>query len=155
MLIAKQLRLMKFSIAKKDHLLVKNLKDELFYTMKYAHTYDVNKGGFPQFWEKEHFQVALKRLDTSRMSPVDRALYENMLMRAKTVSDKNQQILEEERAKVTEMLKREAVKKLLLNGLLTIEQIAEVQDVSLDFVKRIKKNLAISQKRKSKKDNEK
>lgn len=119
--------------------------------MKYAHTYDVTQGFFPKFWEKEHFQVALNRLDTSRMSSIDKALYENMLMRAKIVADKNQQILEEERTKVIETLKREAVKKLLLTELLTIEQIAEVQDTSVDFVKQVKKNLSISQKRKVKK----
>ena len=120
--------------------------------MKYAHTYQINKNAFPSFWEKEHFQVALKRLDTSRMSPIDKALYENMLMRAKTVADKNQQILEAEKAKVADALKKEAVKNALLGGKLTIEDIALYNSVSIEFVKQTKKNLAISQKRKAKKN---
>lgn len=151
-LIFHLIELGKFSIAKKDHLLVQNLKDELFYTMKYAHTYDVNKGGFPQFWEKEHFQVALKRLDTSRMSPVDRALYENMLMRAKTVAENQDKVLKEQTEKAVNEKVKKAVQNALTIGMGTPEQIASVLEVSIDFVKQVKKNLAISQRRKAKKN---
>jgi hypothetical protein len=119
--------------------------------MKYAHTFDITKDDFPPFWDKDYYKIALKRLDSSRMSPLDRALLENTLMRIKTVADKNLQILEETKAKATETTKKEAIKKLLLMKLGTEAQIAEAQDVSIDFVKQVKKNLLTAQKRKAKK----
>ena len=144
----------KFSIAKKDHSLITNEKDELFYTMKYAHTFDATKNVFPPFWEKEHFQVSLKRLNTSLMSPVDKALYENMLMRAKTVAEAEDKKAKEIEQKAIENTKRESVKKILLRGKASLEEIAEDLEVSVEFVKQIKQKLLVAQKRKDKKNNE-
>lgn len=150
-LIFHLIELGKFSIAKKDYSLIQSLKDELFYTMKYAHTYDVTKNEFPAFWGKDYFQAALKRLDTSRMSSVDMALLENSLMRNKTVEDSNQQKIKEAEEKAIENTKRELVKKAIERGKLSLEEIAEDNEVSIEFVKQLKKNLAISQRRKAKK----
>ena len=147
-LIFHLIELGKFSIAKKDYSLITTEKQELFYTMKYAHTFIPLKQDFPPFWGKEHFKVPLMRLDTSRMSPVDKALLENTLMRIKTVEDSTSAKIEQEKLKAVESTKKEAVKKLLTMGLGTAEQIAEAQGVSLEFVMQVKKNLTIAQKRK-------
>ncbi len=137
------------AIRKIPYSLITTEKQELFYTMKYAHTFIPLKQDFPPFWEKEHFKVPLMRLDTSRMSPVDKALLENTLMRIKTVEDSTSAKIEQEKLKAVESTKKEAVKKLLTMGLGTAEQIAEVQGISLEFVIQVKKNLAIAQKRKT------
>ena len=141
----------KFPIAKKDYSLIITEKDELLYTMKYAHTFDTSKHVLPPFWEKEHFEAALNRLDTSKMSAIDKALFENMMMRVRTVAEHNQQNIKEAEEKAVENAKRETVKKALIGGKLTLEEIADYNDVSLDFVKQIKKNLAAAEKRKIKK----
>lgn len=142
----------KFQIAKKDHSLINNEKDELFYTMKYAHTFDVTKSVFPLFWEKEHFQVCLHRLDTSRMSSLDKALYENMQLRAKTVAEAEDKKIKEAEEKAVENAKKEAVKNALLKGKLTMEEIAEMLLVPIEFVKKVKRNILVSQKRKTMKN---
>jgi predicted transposase/invertase (TIGR01784 family) len=142
----------KFSIAKKDHSLITNEKDELFYTMKYAHTFDATKNVFPPFWEKEHFQVSLKRLNTSLMSPVDKALYENMLMRAKTIAENEDKKVKEAEERGAIQKTKKTIQNALLKGKFTIEDIAEMQEVSIEFVKQVKRNMLASQKRRAKKD---
>ena len=142
----------KFPIAKKDYSLLRTDKEELIYTMKYAHRFNVNKDTFPPFWAKAHYEVALKRLNTSRMSPLDIALYENMLMRAKTVAESQDQKTKEEAEKAVKEKVKKAVQNALIMGIGTIEQIAKMQEVSIDFVKQVKKNWMISQKRKAKKN---
>jgi predicted transposase/invertase (TIGR01784 family) len=151
-LIFHLIELGKFPIAKKDYSLIQSLKDELFYTMKYAHTYDVSKNEFPLFWKKDYFQVALKRLDTSQMSSVDMALLENSIMRSKIVEDSNQQKIKEAEEKAVNEKVRKSVQNAILEGKLTVEEIAEYNDISINFVKQIKKNLLISQKRKANKE---
>ena len=69
------------------------------------------------------------------MSALDVALYENALMRVRTVAEYNEEKTKQAVEKAvekavetsTETVKTEATKKLLLLGLLTIEQIAQVQ----------------------------
>ncbi len=124
---------------------MKTEKEELLYTMKYAHKFNPDKDTFPPFWEKDFFQVALKRLDTSKMSPLDAALYENALVRHNIVMDHYEEKAEKAAEKATkiatEKTKTEAIKKLLALGLLSIEQIAEVQDITEDFVKKVQESL--------------
>jgi exosome complex RNA-binding protein Rrp42 (RNase PH superfamily) len=124
------------------------------YTMKYAHTFDSVKDVFPQFWEKEHFQVALKRLNTAKMSPVDRALFENTLMRIKTVADAHQEEIkiasEKAAVQAIENTKIATIQKSLLGGKLSIEEIADYNNVAVDIVKKIKKNMQLAEKRKAK-----
>ena len=160
----------KFSIAQKAVSKITTEKEELFYTMKYAHKFDPLKNTAPAFWDKDYFKVALQRLDTSKMSALDVALYENALLRAKTEADKAQQVMEEKvnkavEEKVTQAkklfkeeiknevqneLKTEAIKKQLLRGKLTIEEIAEDMEVNVDFVKSVEKSLKVVQKQKAK-----
>jgi predicted transposase/invertase (TIGR01784 family) len=147
----------KFSIAKTKISNIHTEKEELFYTMKYAHQFDPFKSKQPQFWEKEFFQVALHRLDTSKMSPMEVAAYENALMRVHTVANKQQQIVEEAlnkgeikgkiegeiKGKIEGKIegKTEGIKKMLLRGKLTIQEIAEDMDVTIEFVKEIQQSL--------------
>jgi hypothetical protein len=122
--------------------------------MKYAHKFDPLKNTPPSFWEKDFFKVALQRLDTSKMSPLDVALYENALVRVKAEAEKAQQVLNEKvnkaKNEIVNDLKTEAVKKMLARGKVTIEEIAEDLEVSMDFIKSIEKSLKIREKRKNK-----
>jgi hypothetical protein len=127
----------KFMIAKNKISNIQTEKEELFYTMKYAHQFDPFKSPQPKFWDKDFFKVALQRLDTSKMSPMEVAAYENALMRVHTVANKQQQIIEEALNKA----KVEGIKKMLLRGKATIEEIAEDMDATIAFVKEIQKSL--------------
>ncbi len=135
----------KFPITKKEIDKIITEKEELLYTMKYAETFNPAKDKYPPFWEKEFIKGALKRLDTSRMSPIEAAAYENWLLREKIVENKKEQTLAAERKKAKREGKIEgkieAVKKLLLRGKATIEEITEDIDVSIDFVKQIQDSL--------------
>ena len=148
----------KFPIAKKDFSKMKTEKEELLYTMKYAHKFNPDKDTLPPFWEKDFFQVALKRLDTSKMSPMDAALYENALVRHNIVMDhyeeKAEKAAEKAAKKAAEKTKMEAIKKGLKMGLLTNEQIAEMQEVSLDFIKKVQESLNKPKKNKKNKYDE-
>ncbi len=140
----------KFLIAKNQLSTIQTEKEELFYTMKYAHQFDPFKSPLPKFWEKDFFKVALQRLDTSKMSPMEVAAYENALMRVQTVANKQQQILEEtlNKGKLEGELetKTQAIKKGLQMGIFTTQQLAELQGVSIDFVENIQKSLAMPEK---------
>jgi hypothetical protein len=139
--------------------------------MKYAHKFDPMKDVLPPFWKKDFYQVPLKRLDTSKMSPLEAAAYENALMRHKVVVDHHEQELKKAVAEAVEKavseavekavettaegLKKETVKKGLLMGLGTIPQIAEMLGVSVDFVKQVQLSLENSDKPKPKKRSKK
>jgi predicted hydrocarbon binding protein len=143
--------------------------------MKYAHKYDPAKDTLPPFWHKDFFKLALERLDTSRMSSLDIALYENALIRHRTVEQHNdkklkaaidvavkqarkevaekvtKEVAEKVTKEVAEKIRKEAtektiesVKKLLKRGKVTIEEIAEDIEVSIDFVKEIQKTMNLS-----------
>jgi hypothetical protein len=114
--------------------------------MKYVHKFDPIRDTLPNFWDKDFFKIALQRLDTSKMSPMEVAAYENQLMRVKTVANKTQQMLEEERNKEGVKAKTDAIKKGLLIGILTPEQIADMQDVTIAFVKQVEKSLTAPEK---------
>ncbi len=156
----------KFMIAKKDLSKVITEKEQLFYTMKYAHQFDPIKNPSPKFWEKDFFKIALQRLDTSKMSPMEVAAYENQIMRVQTVANKQQQVIEEARnkgknegkiegkleGKIEGKLegKIEGIKKILLRGKATIEEIADDMDVTIDFVKKIQNSIHTPEKKNAK-----
>ncbi len=82
----------KFPIKKADFEQIDNEKDEIFYTMKYAHTISPDKKSeVPTFWEKPTFKVALEKLDTSKMSPLQRAMLEMQIARENVVKYKRNQ----------------------------------------------------------------
>ena len=139
---------------KNDYSKITTEKEELLYTMKYAHKYNPTKDIPPPFWEKDFFKKPLKRLDTSKMSPLEAAAYENALMRDRIVSEHNEnklnQAVEKAVEKTAEKVKIDSIKKLLLRGKATIEEIAEDIEVSIDFVTKVQKSLTAPPKNKSK-----
>jgi predicted transposase/invertase (TIGR01784 family) len=131
----------KFSIARNDVSKIKTEKEQLFYTMKYAHQFDPIKNPLPDFWEKDFFKVALQRLDTSKMAPMEVAAYENALLRVRTVAEHTDKKIKQAEEKATTNIKIETVKKLLLRGKATNQEIAEDTGVDISFVEKIQKSL--------------
>lgn len=114
--------------------------DKLIYTMKETHKATKSKQ-FPQFWNEEWLEAAIKELDTRQMTPEKRMAYEMTLSaNALAVENENRKIQEAEQRKEAEV-KAEAIKKALNRGKLTIEEIAEDNAVSADFVLEIRREL--------------
>jgi predicted transposase/invertase (TIGR01784 family) len=129
----------KFPIAKKDYQLITTKKEELLYTMKYAHKF--KEGESVPFWSNDYYKSALDSLNTSSMSPIDKALYASSLVRAQVVENKQKKDIEKAVEDTKEKTIFKSVEKALLIGRLTNEDIAELNDVSVDFVKKIKQKL--------------
>ncbi|SOD97968.1 Rpn family recombination-promoting nuclease/putative transposase [Spirosoma fluviale] len=110
--------------------------DKLIYTMKTIHKATKPKQ-FPQFWNEEWLEAAIKELDTRAMTPEKRMAYEMTLSaNALAVENENKKIQE-----AKSEVKTEAVKKALNRGKLTVEEIAEDNGVSTDFVLEIQRGL--------------
>ncbi len=96
---------------------------------------------FPQFWNEEWLEAAIKELDTRAMTPEKRMAYEMTLSaNALAVENENKKIQEAEQRKEV-AVKAEAVKKALIRGKLTIKEIAEDNEVAADFVLEIQRGL--------------
>lgn len=113
--------------------------DKLIYTMKNLHK--VKKPiKYPQFWDEEWLNVAIQELDKKAMTPEQRLGYEMAISaNALVVKNENKKI-----QKAEETLKIEAVKKALKRAKLSIEEIAEDNDVSIDFVLDVQNQLSKS-----------
>ena len=107
--------------------------DKLIYTMKTIHKATKPKQ-FPQFWNEEWLEAAIKELDTRAMTPEKRMAYE-MTISANALAIKNEQ-------KRIEEVKIAAIQKALKSQKLTVEEIADFNDVSVDFVLSIKQELS-------------
>jgi ribonuclease HII len=91
---------------------------------------------FPKFWDEEWLKIAIDELDSRKMTPDERASLEILIARnAESVKAESRKIKQ-----ALELNKTETVKKALLRGL-DIETIADITDVSVDFVKAIKEQL--------------
>lgn len=110
--------------------------DKLIYTMKTIHKATKPKQ-FPQFWNEEWLEAAIKELDTRAMTPEKRMAYE-MTISANALAIKNENIKIQE---AEEKVKKAAIQKLLLQGKLSIEDIADANDVAIDVVLDIQRNL--------------
>jgi predicted transposase/invertase (TIGR01784 family) len=67
---------------------IDNELEELLFTMKNAHTVDLlDPLQIPNFWRKEWFQEAIKELNLSTMSPMNRALYNISVARLISIND--------------------------------------------------------------------
>lgn len=103
--------------------------DKLIYTMKALHS-TTAPTQYPQFWDEEWLNKAIQELDTRVMTPEQRLQFE-MVISANALAVKNEKkkidkaILEE---------KFENIKKAILRGKLTIEEIAEDYNVDVNFV---------------------
>jgi len=114
--------------------------DKLIYTMKTIHKATKPKQ-FPQFWNEEWLEAAIKELDTRAMTPEKRMAYEMTLSaNALAIENENKKIQEaEKRARETE--KVETVRNALQMGL-TTEQAAKLAGVSVEFVFEVQQKLS-------------
>ncbi|MBC7922540.1 MAG: Rpn family recombination-promoting nuclease/putative transposase [Ferruginibacter sp.] len=110
--------------------------DKLLYTMKTLHTV-TDPGQYPQFWTEEWLQLAINELDKRAMTAEELLDYE-MTLSANALAIKNEQ-KKMDQVRLEE--KTKAVGKAILGGKLTVEEIAEYNEVSTDFVVEIKKLL--------------
>lgn len=111
--------------------------DKLVYTMKTLHTTEPTK--YPAFWNEEWLKKAIEELDTRRMTPEERAYF------ARVISA-NAEVVRAEKRKIREALAEkqiETITRLLKRGKLTIEEIAEDNEVSVEFVLQIQRDLAL------------
>ncbi|QMW06809.1 Rpn family recombination-promoting nuclease/putative transposase [Spirosoma foliorum] len=99
--------------------------EKLIFTMKTLHTV-TEATQYPAFWNEEWLKKAIDELDTRKMSPEERFQFAR-------ITAINAEAVNEEKRKIEEM-KTEAVKKALIRQKLSIEEIAEDNDVSIDFV---------------------
>lgn len=124
------LELAKFKKKLKD---VHSDLDKLIYTMKNLHK--IKKPiQYPQFWDEEWLNVAIQELDKKAMTPEQRLGYE-MVISANALAIKNEN-------KKIEAIIIEAVTKALKRGKLSIEEIAEDNNVTIDFILDIQNQLS-------------
>jgi predicted transposase/invertase (TIGR01784 family) len=128
------LELAKFKKKLKD---VHSDLDKLIYTMKNLHKIK-QPIQYPQFWDEEWLNVAIQELDKKAMTPEQRLGYEMAISaNALVVKNENKKI-----QKIEEKIKTESVKIALHKGKLTIEEIAEYNQVTIDFVLDIQNQLS-------------
>lgn len=114
--------------------------DKLIYTMKATHKASKPKQ-FPVFWTEEWLEAAIKELDTRQMTPEKRMAYEMTLSaNALAVANENKKIQEAEERAVKDA-KVQAVATAINKAKLTIEEIAEYNAVSIDFVLQVQQDL--------------
>ncbi|MGM9507016.1 Rpn family recombination-promoting nuclease/putative transposase [Larkinella sp. GY13] len=111
---------------------VKSDIDKLIYTMKTLHKVK-NKKQFPEFWNEEWLKAAIQEVDRSAMSAEKRLAYEMLIAQ-------NAAAVHGEKKKI-EAIKKSAVIKSLQKGL-DPELVAEINDVTLDFVLNIQRSLS-------------
>ena len=85
---------------------------------------------YPAFWDEKWLQRAIDELDTRKMSPEEHFQFAR-------ITAINAEAVNAEKKRV-----EETVKKLLLRGKLTTEEIAEDCAVSVDFIVDVQKQLA-------------
>lgn len=110
--------------------------DKLIYTMKTIHKATKPKQ-FPQFWNEEWLEAAIKELDTRAMTPEKRMAYEMTISaNALAVESENRKLREAEEKKT-----KEFVENSLLKGL-DPNLVAEIAGVPIEFVEGIQQNLS-------------
>ena len=108
---------------------------KLIYTMRTIHTV-THTTQFPQFWNEEWLKVAIDELDSRKMTPDEKASLEILIAR-------NAESVKAESRKIKEALNSkniETVRKALLKGL-DIQTVADIADVSVDFVLSVQRQL--------------
>jgi predicted transposase/invertase (TIGR01784 family) len=110
--------------------------DKLIFTMKEAHTLQ-EPTKFPQFWTEEWLKIAIDELDTRRMTPEERTAYVMTLSNNAIAL----QMQKQEKEEAVKEAVRVAVIKALKGGKLSNAEIAEYNDVTIEYVLEIKKEL--------------
>ncbi|GAB4019894.1 Rpn family recombination-promoting nuclease/putative transposase [Spirosoma migulaei] len=133
-LIDSQMSFITVELAKfdKDTVDIQTDLEKLIFTMKTLHTV-TEPTQYPAFWNEEWLKKAIDELDTRKMSPEERFQFAR-------ITAINAEAVNAEKRKIEEM-KAEAVKKALIRQKLSIEEIAEDNDVSTDFVLNIQNQL--------------
>jgi len=116
--------------------------EKLVYTMKTLHTTEPTQ--YPAFWNEEWLKRAIDELDTRKMTPEERAYFARVTAaNAEAVKAEKQKIREaEEQKEIT--VKTEAVSKALKGGKLTVEEIADYNGTSVDFVLEVQRQISIN-----------
>jgi hypothetical protein len=110
--------------------------EKLIHTMKTIHTV-TQPTQFPKFWNEEWLKIAIDELDRRKMTPDERASFEILVAR-------NAEAVKAESRKIKEALALkniETIIKALKRGKLSIEEIAEDNGVTVDFVIDLQKKL--------------
>lgn len=128
----------KFPILQHEYDKINTEMEELVYTLKYVHTFSIGDMiQFPKFWEKVWYMDVLKKLDLNRMDPMHKAIYEMSIVRNKIRLDKLAEEFEEVRNEEKDM----RIKRALVSTKFSMEDIAELFEVSKDYVIALKKQL--------------
>ncbi|WP_460965001.1 hypothetical protein [Spirosoma litoris] len=107
--------------------------------MKTLHTTEPTQ--YPAFWNEEWLKRAIDELDTRKMTPEERAYFARVTAaNAEAVKAEKLKIQEAEKRKEV-AVKTETVKKMLTASQLSVEDIANFSNTSIDFVLDIKQNL--------------
>jgi hypothetical protein len=89
---------------------------------------------YPSFWNEEWLKHAIDELDTRKMTPEERAYFAR-------VTAANAEAVKAEKKRIEEV-KVSAIVKAIKAGKLTLEEIAEYNDVTLNFVISIQQKLS-------------
>lgn len=128
------LELEKFKLSENE---CKNDLEKLTFTMNNLHKI-TEPTQFPKFWDEDWLNIAIQELDTKAMTPEQRLAYEmTVSANALAIKNENKKIQEAE-----QRVKIETVKKMLSSSSLTVEEIANFTNTSLDFVKNIQQKLS-------------
>lgn len=111
--------------------------DKLMYTMKTLHKVK-SKRQFPAFWDEEWLKIAIEEVDRSAMSAEKRLAYEMLIAQNAVAVYGEKKKIEEARQEI----KLSTVKRMLQSGKLSVEEIAEFNETSVDFVLTIQAQLS-------------
>lgn len=120
---------------------IENDLDKLIYTMKNLHTV-TEASQFPKFWSEEWLKKAISEVDLRNMTPEQKLAYEMTLSaNALAIKNENKKIKE---AREAEKLatKTGIIERQLKRGKLSIDEIAEDNDVPVEFVLSIQQKLS-------------
>jgi predicted transposase/invertase (TIGR01784 family) len=125
---------------------IDNELEELLFTMKNAHTIDIsNTLNIPPFWKKEWLQSILSELNLSTMSAQNRALFNISIARVMAINDEFEREQKKAEKRGQQKAREVAVSKSLEKGL-DVELIAEILDVTVNFVLKIKNKIEKNKK---------
>ena len=111
---------------------------KLIYTMRTIHTI-TQPTQFPKFWDEEWLKVTIDELDSRKMTPDEKASLEMLIARnAESVKAESKKIKQ-----AVDVKTLETVTKALAKGL-DIQTVADIADVSTDFVLSVQRQLSIN-----------
>jgi predicted transposase/invertase (TIGR01784 family) len=109
--------------------------EELLFTMKNAHTIDLDdRAKIPAFFKKSWYKETMKQLNLSKMSAENRLIYELTWARIAATATQDELDVKRWKAEAREEATKKAIEKAMKIGKLTLDEIAEINDVSIDFV---------------------